>query len=159
MTKYDGKPAEVSVVKTGKVYQYMQINASNLGNKLEKAKIIAKVNKSWIVSNGVSRNDIAISKFDESNSKWNELPTSFNSEDDDYYYYETEVNSFSYFAISEKTTVADTGTETGTGTTGGAAEEGKSWTWLWVLIAVVVLGFLWFKIGRRKHRAVKHSSI
>jgi len=149
VTKYDGKPAEVSVEKTGKVYQYMQINVSNVGNKLDKAKITAQVKKSWVVSSGVSKNDIAISKFDESKSKWNELPTTYASEDNDYYYYDTEVTSFSYFAISEKAIVSDSGTDSGaTGTTGEVGEE-RNLMWLWIVIAVIVLAII-LAVTRKK---------
>ena len=35
VTKYDGRPADVSVSKTGKVYQYMQISVQNLADKLK----------------------------------------------------------------------------------------------------------------------------
>lgn len=152
VTKYDGKPAAVSVAKTGKVYQYMQIDVSNVADKLSKAKITAKVEKSWVTSNNVNKDEIVISKFDESSGSWNELSTTYDSENTTHYYYTAEVTSFSYFSISERPATSETDSEddSGTiGTTGASSSEGKNLTWLWIVIAVVVLGIIWF-IARKK---------
>lgn len=146
VTKYDGKPAEVSVSKSGKVYQYLQINAQNLGTKLDKATVQFRVEKSWASSNGLDKDEIAVYKFDETVNKWNELQTTFSSEDSTYYYYDAELDSFSYFAISEKTLVSGEGT----GVTGGAApEEGRSLIWLWILIALVIGTAVWWMMRKR----------
>ena len=148
VTKYDGKPAEVSVSKTGKVYQYIQIETQNLATKLDKAKVQFKVEKSWASSNGLDKDEVAVSKFDETGEKWNELPTTFASEDSDFYYYDTEVTGFSYFAISEKGVVAEEA-ETGTPGGAGAAEGGGMSTWWWVVVAVVVLLVIWMVIRKK----------
>ena len=153
VTKYDGKPAAVSVSKSGKVYQYMQINVSNVAGKLSKAKVTAKVEKLWVTSNGVDKNNVVISKFDETNGKWNELPTTYSSEDTTYYYYDAEVTSFSYFAISEKAapgTGTDSGTGSGTTGTTETTETGKSLTWLWIVIAVLVIALVWFFMRKKR---------
>ena len=100
--KYDSKPAEVTVEKTGKVNKYLQIETENLGNKLSKAVLTVKVEKSWSSDNSVDKADIVVSKFDETAEKWNELSTLYKEEDDTYYYYEVQLTSFSYFAIGEK---------------------------------------------------------
>jgi len=153
VTKYDGKPAAVSVAKTGKVYQYMQINVSGVENKLSKAKVTVKVEKSWVTSNGVDKNNVVISKFDEANGKWVELTTTYDSEDTTYHYYDAEVTSFSYFATSEKA-ASDTGTDSGTdsGATGtsGTVGEGMSLTWLWIVIAVIVIALIIWAVARKK---------
>ena len=138
VTKYDGKPAAVSVEKTGDVYQYIQINTTNLLDKLKNATIQFRVNKTWTVDNDVDKENVIVSKFDESSDGWNELATTYSSEDDDYYYYNVEVSSFSYFAISEKSLVS--GEETGTTTAGGeAAPTASNLTWLWIVIGAAVL--------------------
>ena len=146
VTKEAGKPAAVSVAKSGKVYQYLQINAENLADKLDKATVQFRVEKTWATTNSVDKNKVVVSKFDSASSKWNELTTTYVSEDSTYYYYDVEVTSFSYFAISEKSLTGDSGTDTGeTGTTGGS-----SLTWLWVLIALVILVVIGVIIGKRK---------
>ena len=149
VTKYADRPANVSVSKTGKVYQYLQINATNLAGKLDKAKVKFKVEKSWTTSNNIDKEKVIVSKFNESASKWNELSTTYASEDATYYYYDAEVTSFSYFAISEKAVVSggDTG---GTGVSGEpTAKQETSLIWLWVLIAVVVVIAVGYLIKRK----------
>ena len=80
-----------------------------------------KVEKSWASTNGFGKDEVSVYKFDESAGKWNELGTTFSSEDDTYYYYNAEVSSFSYFAISEKTLATGEGTDS-TGQAPSAAE-------------------------------------
>jgi len=141
VTKYDGKPAEVSVSKSGKVYQYLQINAQNLGTKLDKATVQFRVEKSWASSNGLDKDEVSVYKFDEGSSKWNKLATTYASEDDTYYYYDAELDSFSYFAIAEgATTVPETG---------ATPEEGRNLTWLWILIALVIIAVVWWMMRKK----------
>ncbi|MEK6879771.1 MAG: PGF-pre-PGF domain-containing protein, partial [Nanoarchaeota archaeon] len=100
VNRYSDKPSGVDVAKEGKVYRYLQINVKNLEDKLEKAKIVAKVEKSWISNNNLNKDDIAMFKF--SNGKWRELRTEYKEQDGDFYYYDIELDSFSYFAIGQK---------------------------------------------------------
>ncbi len=102
VSKYDEKPTEVSVENTGKTYRYLQISTENLNEVLEKAKVKFEVEKTWVSENSLQKEDLAILKFDESAEKWNELVTGFDSEDDNFYYYVVELDSFSFFAIGEK---------------------------------------------------------
>ncbi|HKZ33802.1 MAG TPA: PGF-pre-PGF domain-containing protein [Candidatus Nanoarchaeia archaeon] len=146
VTKYDGKPAEVSVSKSGKVYQYLQISEQNLGTKLDKATVQFRVEKSWASSNGLDKAEVSVYKFDESSSKWNELTTTFASEDSTYYYYDAELDSFSYFAISERSLVGGEGTTA----TGETPTEGRSLTWLWILIALVIVVVVWLMMRKRQ---------
>ena len=145
VTKYDEKPAEVSVSKTGKIYQYVQIDAQNLADKLNKANVQFKVAKTWTSTNGLDKNEIAVHKFDESNNKWNQLKTIYSSEDSSYYYYDVELDSFSYFAIAEGSAVSDAET---IGTT--IPKKQGNWTWLWVLIIVVVLIAGWYFTKKKR---------
>ena len=139
--KYDGLPASVSVEKTGKVYQYLEIKTENLGNKLEKAVVIIKVKKTWISENNLDKDRIALFKFNENSKEWNELSTVYTNSDDTYDFFEVELTSFSYFAISEKTVVEEEGEEVVVDTTPSEDldEETKGLTWLWIVIAVLVV--------------------
>ncbi len=156
VTKHDGKPAEVSVEKSGDVYQYLEIDAENLEDGFGSAVVEFRVEKSWLQDNGLQRDEVGVSKFDESSSVWNELETEFSSEDSEYNYYDVELDSFSYFAVSEKSVVEDdTSEETGS-ETGESEEESdgeRNLTWLWVLIAlVVVVGAAYVGINSRKKK-------
>lgn len=144
VTKEAGKPAAVSVAKSGKVYQYLHIETKNLADKLSKATVQFKVQKSWVTTNNVNKDNIVVSKFDETANKWNVLTTTYDSEDSSYYYYDVEVSSFSYFAISEKSSVAGADEE------GETATTGSSLTWLWIVLAVVVVVVIGFFLRRKK---------
>jgi PGF-pre-PGF domain-containing protein len=100
--KYNNKPANVSVEKTGKVYKYLQILEENLVGKLKKATIKIRVEKKWLSDNNLARDKVALFKFNENLGQWDELTTNYVEEDSDNYYYNAEVTSFSYFAIGEK---------------------------------------------------------
>jgi len=153
--KYSSKPANVSVEKSGKVHQYLQIEVENLEDKLDKAVITMRVNKSWVSDNSLEEDDIALFKFNES-EEWEELTTTYTESDDDYYYYDVELTSFSYFVIGEKEVepVCDVDNldlcldeSSCTGAEGywynevcNAEEaEEKDLTWLWIIIGIIVL--------------------
>ncbi len=98
VTKYAGKPAEVTVEKTGKVYKYLQINVDNIAGKLSNAVVRIQVEKSWVAGNGLTKENVALHKF--VNGKWEEQTTTFSGEDATNYYYDTTLTSFSYFSIA-----------------------------------------------------------
>ena len=155
VTKYNDKPAAVSVEKTGKVYQYMQIKTENLADKLEKAIVTIKVKKTWVSENGLDKDRIALFKFNENSEEWDELLTVYNNSDDTYDYFDVELTSLSYFAISEKTVVAEEEEEETSvvkdiledlGITG---EGEKSLKWLWILIGVLVAAALYLVMNKK----------
>jgi PGF-pre-PGF domain-containing protein len=128
VTKYDNKPANVSIEKSGKVYKYLQIETENLEDKLNRSIITIQVEKNWTSENNVERDDMAMFKFNESYEVWNELETVYTEENEIYYYYDVELDSFSYFAIA-----ADVVEEP------EEIEEEKSKLWLWVVVALVIM--------------------
>jgi PGF-pre-PGF domain-containing protein len=152
VTKYSGRPANVSVSKTGKVYQYLRIETQNLADKLKNATVEFKVAKSWAESNGLGKEEVAVSKFDEVGKKWNQLDTTYVSEDSAYYYYDVAMNSFSYFAISEKAVVSGGDEETGANDTssGNETRSGEISNWWWALTAVVVIVAISYYIRKKK---------
>jgi len=99
--RYEQRPAAVSIEKTGKVYKYLEINTENLENNLNRAVIKTKVSKSWAAQNGLNKENVAMFKF--VNGVWKELETKYKEEDGLNYYYDVPVNSFSFFAIGQKT--------------------------------------------------------
>lgn len=148
ISKYNSKPAEVSIEKSGEIYRYLQINAENLEGKLEKAVIRMQVEKSWMVANGFGTDNMAMFKFDENSNKWDELDTTYVEADNDYYYYDAEVDSFSYFAISERAIVDE---DDSVGEDGEEEIEKKGLGWWWiVIIAGVIIIVYWVLENKKK---------
>ena len=114
VSKYDSRPATVSVQKSGKTYKYLQIETENLGTNLESAKITFQVEKRWAEENNLKKENIALFKFLPNENKWSQLLTTFTLEDNEFYYYKTELNSFSYFVIGEKEVYLEQPSETAT---------------------------------------------
>jgi PGF-pre-PGF domain-containing protein len=141
VTKHDGKPAEVAVEKSGKVYQYLQIGAENFDNTLDKAIVEFRVGRAWATSVELGKNDIAVFRYNEAMSRWDELTTTSIGEDATYYYYEVELEGFSYFAISEKSVVSEEESVLG-------VEESK--TWLWILVAIAIIAIIVWQMKIKK---------
>lgn len=149
VTKHDGKPAEISVEKSGDVYQYFEINAENLGNNLDKATVKTKVEKQWVMDNNIERQNVIVYRFNEETEEWEELNTNYAEEDDTYYYYDIELDSFSYFAIGEKTLV-ESGKDKVGDTIGKIKEGDRTVIWVVVLAAVAILVALVYYARRKR---------
>ena len=133
VTRYDTKPIEVSIAKPGEVYQYIQIETRNFADKLVGATMTIKVEKDWVNAQGIAKERVSVFRFDENSAeKWDELTTSYDREDAGYYYYGVELDSFSYFAISETVVVEDVPEPP-------EPEPTRNLTWLWIVIGVVVV--------------------
>lgn len=141
VNKYDGVPAAVSVEKVGKVYRYLQINANNIQGNLKKGVIKAQVLKSWVASNELDKDKIAMYKFVD--GAWKELTTTFKEDDGNNYIYDVEVDSFSYFAIGERIEQVVAAEEP-------AAEKGSRTIWVGVIAAIVIVAGLVYWIVRKK---------
>jgi len=63
----------------------------------------------------------------------------FSDEDDTYYYYDVELDSFSFFAIGEKVVVTDEGEEVGVSEERETPKKTSGLTLLWILIGVLIL--------------------
>jgi PGF-pre-PGF domain-containing protein len=150
---YDGKPAEVSVEKSGKVHRYLQIETKNLESELKKGIVTINVEKSWISDNNLDKDQIALFKFNEVTEKWEELITVYKEEDGDYYYYDIELDSFSYFAIGGK--VVGEGISEDEEVSERVLKQGKIILWFVfgvILIASVILIVILIKKFIRKRR-------
>ena len=154
VTKYSSKPAEVSLEKSGKVYKYLQIKTENLEDKLDKAILTIQVEKNWTSENNISEENVAVFKFDNSSEEWNELETIYTEADDDYYYYDVEVDSFSYFAIGEKVLVSEKEEEE------ALKEKGLGWWWVAIIAGIIIIAYLIFsKVFRKRKRFINHKFI
>lgn len=132
--KYETKPANVSVSKAN-AYTYLHIETKNLADKLKKAIMKVQVEKSWVTEQGISKEEVGVFKFDESANVWNELTSTFKEEDATYYYYEVELNSFSYFAIAPEKVLSDEGANIA-----GTAMPSSSW--VWIIVGLILLGLI-----------------
>ncbi|VVB82319.1 Uncharacterised protein [uncultured archaeon] len=107
----DGSSTKPTVVSDKKdTYKYLHIATANLSDKLSKATLTIKVEKSWLTGKGIDKLNISLYKYDESAGKWNQLTTFFSSEDTNYDYYTVELTSFSYFSIAPKEQTITTST-------------------------------------------------
>ncbi len=150
--KYDSRPAEVPVEKKGAVYKHLEIETTNLADKINKATITIQVEKSWVESNNLDKENVALFKFTD--GKWQELTTTFKEESGGNYIYDAEVASFSFFAIGEKGS-EEVGTTPGGETPGAGGTTGEETTkssWiLWVsIIAVIVVVVVFFVLKKKR---------
>lgn len=79
------------------IYRYLKIrNQPDLEN-IESIKIEFRVEKEWVKSYSLSKEDITL--YEYMYDKWKPMFTEFKSEDDDKYYYSSKVSSINEFAI------------------------------------------------------------
>lgn len=142
--KYDDKPANVAVAKSGTVNQYIQIDADNLEDKLEKATVRFRVEKTWATQNSLTQDDIGVFKFNETAESWSEITSTYVEDDATYYYYDVELDSFSYFAISAIAVTTEDGEPAEPG------EEETTLLWLWILLGLIVLIAIGWGIAKTK---------
>jgi len=133
--KYISKPAAVLVDKTDS-YSYLHIITQNLTDKLSKATMTIQVNKTWVSGKGLAKEEVALYRYDESTNVWSLLPTTFGSEDNNYYIYNIVLDHFSYFAIAPNKAAA---TQTPSPTPNAKGEFLGLPYWAWVAIVVVIL--------------------
>ncbi|MBU0456754.1 MAG: right-handed parallel beta-helix repeat-containing protein [Nanoarchaeota archaeon] len=105
--KKDSLPSNVKRFSK-KVYKYAEITKGIAfkDEYIKSSKIKFKVLKSWLTENGLSKEKIALFRYN--NDKWNELTTTISNEDSDYVYYSAETPGFSYFLIGESKKVVKT---------------------------------------------------
>jgi len=122
VTKLEGKPASVVHEVSGKVYQYVEITAENLGEEsVSQAKIRFEVDTSWINENRIDKHTVALYRY--ANDTWQKLNTTMINETESYVTYEAVTPGFSVFAISGETVKETTTTVTTTTTSTTLPEE------------------------------------
>jgi len=70
-------------------------------------KIEFRVLKTWLNSNGITKDNIALFRYDD--GAWVEQPTTLDLEDTNNVYYVSETSGFSYFAIGQKEEIISDG--------------------------------------------------
>ncbi|WP_321431228.1 PKD domain-containing protein [uncultured Methanolobus sp.] len=92
----DGVPSP-----SGKSYQMLSIDVGSEGtissDSAENVMIHFKVNKQWIEENNIDLSTIRMTRYH--GDQWNNLPTSQESEDGEYYYFYAETPGFSVFNV------------------------------------------------------------
>ncbi|KHO47662.1 MAG: hypothetical protein QT00_C0002G0322 [archaeon GW2011_AR5] len=82
----------------GAVYKYLEITKTGLQtSQMSSVKVNFKVPKSWLSSNNIDKNTVALNRY---NNGWAKLATTIRSEDATYVYYAADTPGFSTFAIT-----------------------------------------------------------
>ncbi|MCX6749784.1 MAG: PGF-pre-PGF domain-containing protein, partial [Candidatus Pacearchaeota archaeon] len=81
VSKYENRPVNVSVEKSGKMYKYLKIETENLENNIKNATLNFQVEKNWTETNSLDKNNIALFKFFPDENRWTELNTTYDSSD------------------------------------------------------------------------------
>lgn len=98
VTKLAGQPASITKTVSGKVFQYVEINASNLAGNIKNAALTFEVTKSWLSSNGFEKSHVVLQRY--TGTDWEKLPTAILSEDASIIKYQATTSGFSVFAIT-----------------------------------------------------------
>ena len=108
-----GKSTLVSELPSDEVFKFVNIWVGNSGfatsKNIENAVVCFKVTKSWVQDKKIDKSSITLNRY--SDKKWNQLPTSLSSEDDNYLYLTAQTPGFSPFAITGKIAAAETKTD------------------------------------------------
>jgi PGF-pre-PGF domain-containing protein len=152
VSKYASKPSPVSA-KAGEVYKYISIITENL-QYLERASLQFQVEKEWMQNNSLPKEDMSLFRFSNSTNIWEEIHTTFDSEDSTYYYYRSGITSFSYFVMAGpdppvQATVNDTETTISSEDTNATTEDAqenaesgeqeKNWTGVIILVVIIAI--------------------
>lgn len=111
VTRYSSRPNQVIKDAPGIVYKYLEIETENLESNLREAIITLQVEKDWISEKFVDADQISLYKFDEGLDEWSEFLTNLISGDEKFNFYQSELDSFSFFAISGKIVTQEIGEE------------------------------------------------
>lgn len=133
--------SEPFTAETGSVYKYLELTKDFFtDDNITNAKIDFKVEKSWITSNEVDSNAVALFRY--SDGQWNMLSTSLVSEDSTYVHYQAETANLSMFAIgAPKATITGAVPASGEEDTAGAKKSFMpklNFPQILIIIAIIV---------------------
>jgi PGF-pre-PGF domain-containing protein len=99
--KNSDKPEDIANTNSGTVHSYLEIETKNINKAMiSNVKIQFRIANTWLISNNLSKEDVALYRY--SSYRWNLLPTSINSSDNSYIYYEATSPGLSHFVIMAK---------------------------------------------------------
>lgn len=138
----------------GAVYKYLQITKTNIqDSNIASVKIKFQVEKSWLSTNGIDVNTIALSRLVE--NTWTNLPTVKSGEDSTYVYFEATSPGLSLFAIIGQKLVMSTSTTippiTTSTTTPKILPQPTNYTYLWIIIFIIIVILISY-FGLKKFR-------
>ncbi len=97
VSEIDVSSADIEISSNGLVYKAFQIIPEGINDsQIENASISFKVDKNWVQENNMDTSTI---KLYRKNGEWASLPTTFVSQDADYFYYNGISKGFSDYAI------------------------------------------------------------
>jgi len=100
------QPETPTIAKEGKIFKYFNIEKTNIENsQFAFVYINFRVPKTWLTEQMLDSEKISLFRYTE--NSWEELPTTFSSEDADNVYYESESAGLSLFAIGEKKVIVE----------------------------------------------------
>jgi len=138
--KHSGKPITILTEAPGIIYKYLEITTTNLEDKLDKAVITIQVRKSWVSDNSIEKNQVTLFKFNENSNSWNGLAATYTNENEEFYFYETKLDSFSFFAISGKALVERDPITTS-----------KKTVSVWIILGIIALAIVaWILLKKKK---------
>ncbi|RLG70447.1 MAG: hypothetical protein DRO04_01890, partial [Candidatus Iainarchaeum archaeon] len=86
----------------GRIYKAMKIKLRSGEENIKKLEIEFKVEKKWLEDKGIGVKSIVLARYDQ--NVWQELPTEFLREDEEFYYFLATTEKNSYFVILAKET-------------------------------------------------------
>ena len=100
--------AGIAIGAPGTTYKYLNIVAENITDaQIGSVAIRFKVEKSWIIANGIDIATITLNRYDPLTGEWTSLPTTYLSEDDTYVYFSAISPGLSIFGVSGSTIPAN----------------------------------------------------
>ena len=143
----------------GLVCKYINIWVGKAGfatsNNIKDARVIFKVNNSWMQEMGITTDDIKLQRYN--GTAWEVLPTTLENNTTSYSIFEARTPGFSPFAITAVKALAAVNTDIDNSTTstsvedigleGTSKENSRVWTYImaFLLIAIIAVGYEYMK--------------
>jgi PGF-pre-PGF domain-containing protein len=95
------KPYSTMPDPEGVVKSYLKLTKAGISNtQMEKAEVRFQINLTWMKENDIGQDSVLLRR--DATSKWEDLETTYLSEDEEFAYYSAVTPGFSYFVITGK---------------------------------------------------------
>ncbi len=101
--------SEIPINKTGKVYNYIHIDTTNLDGNLTNVSVTFLVNATWASLNSLTPSEIGVFKYNSSTGEWNDLNATYTGEVNGSYLYKVFMKTLSYFAVGSREAAVSSG--------------------------------------------------